>query len=186
VHHSRVHNLVVVGNMGDGITVNANATISTNASIAPTDDKSHDNEIYENIVTDNNNGMTVSGGTNDEYRDNAVVGNAFDGIQVTGGNETRFIHNDLSGNFLNGLNLVNATHNVARRNTADANSNFGIVIGTLGSENIIEDNIALGNFGNLNGTSYADLVDQNGNCTNNKWGLEEHNSFNTSSPACIQ
>ena len=185
VHSSRVHNLVVVGNQFDGISINT--TISTNASTAPTDDKSHDNEFYGNVVTDNNNGITMSGGTNDEYRDNVVTGNAFDGIQVNGGNENRFIHNDLSGNFFNGLNLLNATDNVARRNTADANSNFGIVVGTLGSRNIIEDNIALGNFGSAGSTNNGpDLVDQNGDCTHNSWGLKKLNSFNTSDPTCIK
>jgi parallel beta-helix repeat protein len=96
VHCSRVHNLVVLGNFNDGITVNASG--QTNGCTASTD-----NEFRDNIVSDN-------------------VGN---GITVNGGNENRFINNFFGGN-AEGLVLSNANSNVVRQNTADGNPIGGI------------------------------------------------------------
>jgi parallel beta-helix repeat protein len=155
VHRSRVHNLVVVGN-DDGIDVIAGVP-----------------------STDPNFAATAS--TDNEFRDNVVTANFFNGIYVNGGNENRFIHNNLGGNASDGLFLLNANHNVARQNTADANGQNGIEIGTLGSGNTVEDNTALGNA--VQTLADVDLVDQNGNCTQNHW---TGNSFNFNFPSCIQ
>ena len=154
VHHSRVHNLVVVGNFF-GIGVNAG-------------DFTNDQTIASTASTDN------------EFRDNVTAGNFGHGITVNGGNHNRFTHNNLSGNGLflggHGLFLFNAKNNVASHNTTDLNSGAGIDVGPFGSENTINDNTALGNFG-------FDLQDENGDCVHNTW---TDNSFNSNSPACIQ
>jgi parallel beta-helix repeat protein len=119
VHHSQVHNLVVVVNLGDGITLNT--TLPTSVSPASTDSEFHDNEFHDNVVIDNrNNGITVNGGSNN-----------------------LFIHNNLSGNEISdGLLLSKSDSNVVRWNTVDSNLN-GIVVD--GSMNRIEHNTALGN-----------------------------------------
>ena len=153
VHHSRVHNLVLVRN-NFGMGVNAG-------------DFTSDATVQATVSADN------------EIRDNVVTGNIFTGISVNGGNQNRFIHNNLSGNGLqigHGLDLFNAQNNVARHNTADANSSSGISVGPLGAGNLIDDNTALGNGG-------PDLNDENGDCAHNTW---TSNSFNSNSPACIQ
>jgi parallel beta-helix repeat protein len=124
VQHSRVHNLVVVGNgvggtPADGIDVFAGdrTTPLTTAATASTDN---------------------------EFRDNVVAGNSAFGIQVDGGNGNSFIHNNLSGNTLDGLFLRTADNNVVRQNTVDSNGSIGIEVGTA-SGNMIEGNTALGN-----------------------------------------
>jgi parallel beta-helix repeat protein len=154
VHRSRVHNLVVVGN-NDGIDVIAGVP-----------------------STDPNFAATAS--TDNEFLDNVVAANFFNGIYVNGGNENRFIHNNLGGNFSDGLFLFNANNNVARQNTADSNGLNGIEVGT-GFGNTIEENTALGNA--VQTLADVDLVDQNGNCTQNDW---TRNSFNFNFPSCIQ
>jgi parallel beta-helix repeat protein len=189
VHNSRVHNLVVVGNVNGGIVVNT--TIPTNASPASTDDQVHDNEFHDNVVTGNlKDGITVTGSTNDDFRDNVVTGNIANGITVNGGNGNSFIHNNLSGN-VEGLVLLNTNGNMVRRNTADSNTSNGIDVGLLSTGNTIENNTALGSsFG-------VDLIDQNPSCqtsppnTANSPNSWTHNSFNTSTPissasSCIQ
>ncbi len=172
VHRSWVHNLVLVQNT-DGIDVNA---------------------------SDRTNDATAS--TDNEFLDNVAAANFSNGIAVNGGNENRFIHNNLSGNSSDGLLLsgnisnglfllpFNANKNVVRQNTADSNGFNGIEVGTLGSGNTIDGNIALGNGSQTTSPAGADLVDQNPNCTNisgipNTW---TNNSFNnpTPPPSCIK
>jgi parallel beta-helix repeat protein len=161
VQHSRVHNLVVVGNgvaggPADGIDVFAGdrTTPLTTAATASTDN---------------------------EFRDNVVTGNSGFGIQVDGGNGNSFIHNNLSGNALDGLFLRTADNNVVRQNTIDSNGSIGIEVGTgsgTASGNMIEGNTALGNA--------VDLLDSNGCPSPNTW---THNSFfssNPATPSCIQ
>jgi parallel beta-helix repeat protein len=177
VHRSRVYNLVIVANGTDGIVVNT--TIPTNASTASTDQEFHDNEFYDNVIAgNNNNGITVNGGTNNEFRDNAIAGNGFDGIVVNGGNENRFIHNNLSGNGSDGLHLLNANNNIARRNTADSNV-LGNGIDVLGSGNTIDQNTALGNVLSFDLVDENNQTEPNSNCLN----LWTNNSFNTNSPS---
>jgi parallel beta-helix repeat protein len=122
--------------------------------------------------------------TDNEFRDNVVTGQTINGVTVFGANQNRFIHNNLSGNGLStnglcnngcyGLLFLSANNNIARHNTADSNVGFGIDV--LGSRNIIDDNIALGN-------SQSDLRDEIGDCLNNTW---TDNSFNSNSPGCIK
>lgn len=154
VHRSRVHNLVSVHNRF-GMTLNA-GDFSTAATFAAT--PSTDNEIRNNVFTCN-------------------LGH---GITVNGANQNRFIDNNLSGNGLNGtghgLFLFTASNNIARHNTAVANSGSGIDTAIFGSGNLIDDNTALANGG-------SDLNDENGDCTHNAW---TGNTFNSNSPACIQ
>jgi len=156
VQHSRVHNLVVVGNgvtpgPTDGIDVFAGdrTTPSTTAATASTDN---------------------------EFRDNVITANFGFGIQVDGGNGNRFIHNNLSGNTLDGLFLRTADNNVVRQNTIDSNGQFGIEVGT-GSGNMIEGNTALGNL--------TDLLDNNITCANT-WINNSFNSNTSGAPGCIQ
>ena len=166
VHSSRVHNLVIVGNLNDGITVNTSIPITVSA--ASTDTNHHDNEFLDNVVTGNRvNGITSTGGTNDEFRGNVVSGNTSDGIALTNGTNVEFrdnvvtanlttgieldgssgnsvIHNNLSGNAAgDGLVLSNATNSVVQRNTADSNAKGIEQIG--GSGNSFQNNTALGN-----------------------------------------
>jgi parallel beta-helix repeat protein len=155
VRHSRVHNVVLVGNL-DGIDVNAS-------------DPAKD----------------ATASTDNEFRDNVVAGNHFNGITVIGGNNNQFIDNNLSGNTADGLLLSIGKNNVVRQNTVDLNGLNGIEIGTLGfgtlgSGNTIEDNTALGN-GFFDSTG-VDLLDQNNDCTQNTW---IDNSSNFNSPICI-
>ena len=146
VHHSRVHNLVLVrNNFGMGVNAGdftSDATVQATAS------------------------------TENEFRDNVVTGNTFTGISVNGGNQNRFIHNNLSGNGFqvgHGLDLFNAKNNVARHNTADSNASSGIAVGTLSAGNLIDANTALGNGG-------PDLNDANVDCTRNTWTGNSFNS----------
>jgi parallel beta-helix repeat protein len=161
VDHSRVHNLVLVGNV-DGIDVNASdPTIDATAS------------------------------TDNEFRDNVVAGNFFNGITVIGGNNNQFIHNNLSSNTADGLLLSIAKNNFVRQNTVDLNGLNGIEVGTLGSDNKIggeeshDGNTALGN-GWFDSTG-VDLFDQNDNCTNltNMPNIWTNNFFNFNFPSCV-
>jgi parallel beta-helix repeat protein len=146
VHHSRVHNLVLVrNNFGMGVNsgdFTSDATVQATAS------------------------------TENEFRDNVVTNNVFTGISVNGGNQNRFIRNNLSGNGFqigHGLDLFNAKNNVVRHNTADANSSSGISTGPFSAGNLIDDNTALGNGG-------PDLNDGNGDCAHNTWTGNSFNS----------
>jgi parallel beta-helix repeat protein len=157
VQHSRVHNLVVVGNgvggtLADGIDVFASdrTTPLTTAATASTDN---------------------------EFRDNVVAGNSGFGIQVDGGNGNSFIHNNLSGNTLDGLFLRTADNNVVRQNTIDSNGSIGIEVGTA-SGNMIEGNTALGNA--------VDLLDSNGCPSPNTWTNNSFFSSTPPPPSCIQ
>jgi parallel beta-helix repeat protein len=146
VHHSRVHNLVLVRN-NFGMGVNSG-------------DFTSDATAQATVSADN------------EIRDNVVTSNTFTGISVNGGNKNRFIHNNLSGNGAqigHGLDLFNAQNNVARHNTADSNSSSGIAVGTLSAGNLIDANTALGNGG-------PDLNDANADCTRNTWTGNSFNS----------
>lgn len=147
VHHSRVHNLVMVGN-NFGIAVSAG-------------DFTDDQTIAATASTDN------------EFRDNVCAGNFGHGITVNGGNHNRFIHNNLSGNGFpfggHGLFLFNAKDNVASHNTTDSNTQVGIDIGPFGSGNTVDENTALGNFS-------GDLTDENGDCLHNTWTDNSFNS----------
>ena len=173
VHHSRVNNLVVVGN-AFGIFVAGTVVVPGNnfGTMVKAADLRSVRTIAATESTDN------------EFRDNVVTGQTINGVTVFGANQNRFIHNNLSGNGLStnglctngcyGLLFLNANNNIARHNTADSNVGFGIDV--LGSRNIIDDNIALGN-------SLTDLRDEIGDCMNNRW---TDNSFNSNFPACIQ
>jgi parallel beta-helix repeat protein len=179
VHGSRVHNLIVSGNLFDGIVVNV--SIPTNASPTSTDHASHDNQFIGNVVTGNgNNGITITGGTNDEFLDNVVAGNLAYGISVNNSNANSFLHNNLSGNQADGLflgfNNSTADSNVVRGNTADSNTANGIHVGPgmLIFGNKIEDNTALGNPLFAQNPGY-DLNDESSNCIN----MYSNNSFNT-------
>jgi parallel beta-helix repeat protein len=139
VHCSRVHNLVVLGNNLDGITVNASGQTS---------------------------GCTAS--TDNEFRDNIVSDNAGNGITVNGGNENRFINNFFSGN-VEGLVLSNANGNVARQNTADGNINGGIDVlgsGNTIEDNTAVGNATAGTAGTADLIDQNNSKNPNGNCLN--------------------
>jgi parallel beta-helix repeat protein len=152
VHNSRVHDVTMVQN-SFGMAVNS-GDFTSNATATAT--ASANNEIFDNVITANNG----------------------HGITVNGGNKNLFYRNNVSGNNNGGVGLLlyAAQDNVARENTADANSGWGIYIASQGSGNKVEQNTAVGN-------SNADMNDQNGNCTQNTWA---GNSFGSNTPGCIQ
>jgi parallel beta-helix repeat protein len=152
VHDSRVHGVTIVQN-SFGMAVNSGDFTSDTTATATA---STNNEIFDNVITANNG----------------------HGITVNGGNKNLFFHNNVSGNNNGGVGLLlyAAKDNVARENTADANTGWGIYIASQGSGNKVEQNTAFGN-------SNSDLNDQNGDCTHNVWAS---NSFGSNSPGCIQ
>jgi len=166
VHHSRVNNLVAAGNaFGIVVAGNMDDVGIICGAVAMTADLRRIRNTAATASTDN------------DFRDNVVAGQIIDGVAVIGANQNRFIHNNLSGNTGDGLHLFfpfPANNNIARHNTADSNGHIGIDV--YGSENIIDDNTALGN-------TQFDLQDLT-SCTNT-W---TDNSFNNSSasPGCIQ
>jgi parallel beta-helix repeat protein len=152
VHNSRVHDVTMVQNLF-GMAVNSGDFTSDTTATATV---SANNEFFDNVITANNG----------------------HGITVNGGNKNLFFRNNVSGNNNGGVGLLlfAAQDNIARDNTADANSGWGIYIAAQSSGNKVEHNTAVGN-GN------ADLNDQSGDCTHNTWVA---NSFVSNSPACIQ
>jgi parallel beta-helix repeat protein len=161
VHHSRVTNLVVVGN-AVGIEVAGSIVVSGNT--IGTVVKAADLRRVQTVAG--------TGSTDNEFRDNVVADQTLAGVAVIDGNHNHFIHNNLSGNLGLGLFLISGNKNTARHNTVDANGSIGIF--AFGSENIFDDNTAVGNFP-------TDLEDGNGVCANT-W---TDNSFNSASPDCI-
>jgi parallel beta-helix repeat protein len=163
VQHSRVHNLVVVGNLGP---------VVANAGVGVISDGIDINVFNSTIES------TFS--TGNEFRDNVVTASSF-GIRVSGGNGNRFTHNNLSGNALDGLFLDIANDNFVHQNTIDSNGQNGIEVQTGSVNNNIDGNTALGNA--------TDLLDSNGCPSPNFWGQKVLNSFFTSfplAPSCIQ
>ena len=153
----------------------------------------HDSKVHDVTMMQNAFGMAVNSGdftsdttatatvsANNEIFDNVITGNNGHGITMNGGNENLFFRNNVSGNNNGGVGLLlyAGQDNVARDNTADANSGWGIyiAIAAQSSGNKVEHNTAFGN-------SNADLNDQNGDCTHNTWA---GNSFGSNSPGCIQ
>lgn len=152
VHNSRVHGVTIVQN-SFGMAVNSGDFTSDTTAVATA---STNNEFFDNVITANNG----------------------HGITMNGGNKNLFFRNNVSANNNGGVGLLlyAGKDNVARENTADANSGWGIYIASQSSGNKVERNTAFGN-------SNADLNDQNGNCTQNTW---TNNSFVSNSPGCIQ
>jgi parallel beta-helix repeat protein len=160
VHHSRVNNLVAAGN-SFGIVVAGNS--GDVGIICGVVTMTADLRRMQNIA--------ATASTDNDFRDNVVAGQIIDGVTVIGANQNRFIHNNLSGNGVDGLHLsfpFPANNNIVRHNTADSNGRIGIDV--YGSENIIDDNTALGN-------AQSDLQDLT-SCTNT-W---TDNSFNFPNP----
>jgi parallel beta-helix repeat protein len=146
VHSSRVHNLVLVGNLADGITVNT--SIPTNESAASTDTNHFDNEFRNNVVTGNrNNGITLTTGTNNEFRDNVVSGNSTDGITVSGGTNNQFRNNAVAGNFNNGITVTGSMNNEFGDNVVTGNITNGIAVDGGSGNSFIHNNLS-GNGGN--------------------------------------
>ena len=141
VHSSRVHNLVVVGNLNDGITVNTSIPITVSA--ASTETNHHDNEFHNNVVTGNRvNGITSTGGTNDEFRDNVVSGNSSDGISLTNGTNDEFRDNVVTGNLINGITVTGGMNNEFRDNTVTANLTTGIQLDSSSGNSVIHNNLS--------------------------------------------
>jgi parallel beta-helix repeat protein len=162
VQDSRVHNLVVVGNLGPVVANAGVGVISDGIDI----------NVFNSTID-----STFS--TGNEFRDNVVTASSV-GIRVSGGNRNRFTHNNLSGNALDGLFLDIANDNFVRQNTVNSNGQNGIEVQTGSVNNNIDGNAALGNA--------TDLLDANGCPSPNLWGQEVHNSFFSSFPpsSCIQ
>jgi len=145
VHNSRVHNLVVVENLDDGITVNT--SIPINVSAASTETNHHDNQFYDNVVTGNRvNGITLTGEVNDEFRNNVVSGNSSDGIALTNGMNDEFRGNAVTANLINGITVTGGSDNEFRDNTVTANFITGIELDSSSGNSVIHNNLS-GNAG---------------------------------------
>jgi len=173
VHHSRVNNVEVAGNVFGivvaGTMMGSRNTLGTVLRAAD----------LRSLKT-----MAGTTSTDNEFRDNVVAGQLGHGVIVAGSNQNRFIHNNLSGNGGEGL-LISGNKNIARHNTVDSNVSLGIEVDALSSGNIFEDNTALGN--SANSGNPFDLVDEtvDPDCAN-KWTDNSFNFINSTSPGCIK
>jgi Periplasmic copper-binding protein (NosD) len=110
VQHSRVHNLVVVGN-GDGIDVNA---------LDPTMDLT--DEFNNNVVIHNSvYGIQVTGGNGNHFTHNNLSGNALDGLFLNPGNNNVVHQNTVDSNGQNGIEVQTGSVN----NNIDGNTALG-------------------------------------------------------------
>ncbi len=105
--------------------------------------------------TATNNGGTAGialGFSNDNtLRANHVAGNANNGIQLFASSGNRIEANSASTNGMGGLGfgvgigLENSDNNTILENVADENLNFGILLSSDSSANLVEDNHTTGN-----------------------------------------
>jgi parallel beta-helix repeat protein len=173
VHSSRVHNLVIVGNLNDGITINTSIPITVSA--ASTETNHHDNEFLDNVVTGNRvNGITSTGGTNDEFRDNVVSGNTNDGISLTNGMNDEFRGNVVTGNLINGITVTGGMNNEFRDNAVTANLITGIELDSSSGNSVIHNNLSANGAGDGLALSNAtNSVVQRNTADSNANGIEQ-------------
>lgn len=124
-----VHSNYIAENSRVGIDVSASSNLGRTLA-----------NIRSNIITGNGgSGIAIFSGSENNIRDNAVIGN-FDGI---------FLSTAVTGNSIQG-------------NTVNGNSNAGIVIVATAAQNSVKGNTARGN-------GIFDLSDLNPNCGTNAW-----------------
>jgi len=148
---------VAVNNTGEGVRIDAGS-----------------GKYKKNLLSSNITGFRV-GGTGCAFTSNVTIAHGtFEGFFITAG-DGKYSKNVAVGNADAGMDFTGGgDDNKVTKTFAAGNVNFGFEV--EGQGNSLKSNVAIGN-------GDTDLVDLNGNCTDNTWSK---NLFSTASPICIE
>ena len=110
-----------------GFTIKNSSTYGTGVRIHSFYPPAHYTDIYENILTDNGNGISISG----SWSENSSYNHIF--------------RNNIIGNRFSGIKLVIADHNTISDNIITDNAEEGIFFYTFSRNNIISKNTIINN-----------------------------------------
>ena len=128
---------------GGGNNIIFDNTIGTNADYGLRIENSNDNEIIENQIDDNDNGLVIFGGARNMIFDNTFQNNFGDGLNLSNSNDNQIMGNQInsnsanfdSGHFGYGISMDGSDSNTIFENNISNNEAEGIAL--FGSSNNI-------------------------------------------------